>query len=420
MKKIAVGFLILVILSAFINACSDNTKDDSSSEVVSYSNKDEDNKSSYVLEEQEISDNNKNLLVPELFETELEVICEENLVFSQYDVDVYIDDEIVGSIEHGKKETFRLSLSEGVHIIKFTEKGNNVVCGTDEFSVLNKSKIKYEINCKSSKVDFELIENANENIISDVTNEEISNDTTSEKPTSSELRNDGLYEVVLDIVCEENIIFSQYDIDVYVDDKLEGSVEHGKNEIINIYLSEGAHSIKFTEKGDDSVCGTDEISISGKSTVKYEIACYSSKVKVKLIDIIEEENIAEKSDKETSSQTEVKPSYSEVPETTPKPTPVSTPTPTQKPTPTSTPTPTPTPTQSSSSGSSGGGSSSGGSSGSSSNDYTEGEKTERMVWIPTNGGTKYHSRSSCSKMKDPIQVTLEEAQALGFTPCKKC
>lgn len=42
------------------------------------------------------------------------------------------------------------------------------------------------------------------------------------------------------------------------------------------------------------------------------------------------------------------------------------------------------------------------------------------VWIPTNGGTKYHSKSTCSGMNDPQQVTVEEAKSLGFEPCKKC
>lgn len=43
-----------------------------------------------------------------------------------------------------------------------------------------------------------------------------------------------------------------------------------------------------------------------------------------------------------------------------------------------------------------------------------------LVWIPTNGGKKYHSRSSCSGMKNPEQVTVEYAKSKGFTPCKKC
>lgn len=45
--------------------------------------------------------------------------------------------------------------------------------------------------------------------------------------------------------------------------------------------------------------------------------------------------------------------------------------------------------------------------------------TQEMVWIPTNGGTKYHKTSSCSKMIDPKHVTLEEAKRLGFTACKR-
>lgn len=51
---------------------------------------------------------------------------------------------------------------------------------------------------------------------------------------------------------------------------------------------------------------------------------------------------------------------------------------------------------------------------------SSGPKKSQQVWIPTNGGTKYHSRSSCSGMKDPIQVDLADAEAQGFTPCKKC
>ena len=42
-----------------------------------------------------------------------------------------------------------------------------------------------------------------------------------------------------------------------------------------------------------------------------------------------------------------------------------------------------------------------------------------MVWIPRTG-SKYHRSSSCSNMKSPTQVTLSEAQAVGYEPCKKC
>ena len=48
------------------------------------------------------------------------------------------------------------------------------------------------------------------------------------------------------------------------------------------------------------------------------------------------------------------------------------------------------------------------------------KKTEEMVWIPTHGGKKYHSKSTCSNMKDPEKVTLSQAKEKGFTACKKC
>lgn len=42
--------------------------------------------------------------------------------------------------------------------------------------------------------------------------------------------------------------------------------------------------------------------------------------------------------------------------------------------------------------------------------------SESMVWIPTNGGKKYHTYAGCSNMVNPEQVTEEEAERRGFTP----
>ena len=42
-----------------------------------------------------------------------------------------------------------------------------------------------------------------------------------------------------------------------------------------------------------------------------------------------------------------------------------------------------------------------------------------LVWIPASG-TKYHSNSGCSNMKNPTQVTQDEAVAMGYDACKRC
>ena len=45
-----------------------------------------------------------------------------------------------------------------------------------------------------------------------------------------------------------------------------------------------------------------------------------------------------------------------------------------------------------------------------------------IVWnsVSRIDGKKYHSKSTCSNMKDPEKVTLSKAKAEGFTACKKC
>ena len=47
------------------------------------------------------------------------------------------------------------------------------------------------------------------------------------------------------------------------------------------------------------------------------------------------------------------------------------------------------------------------------------ESNEKKVWISATG-KKYHSRSSCSNMSSPQEVTVSEAEKRGYTPCKKC
>ena len=48
------------------------------------------------------------------------------------------------------------------------------------------------------------------------------------------------------------------------------------------------------------------------------------------------------------------------------------------------------------------------------------ETGTNLVWVPTNGGKKYHTGPGCSNMEEPMQVTIETAEANGFTPCKRC
>lgn len=47
------------------------------------------------------------------------------------------------------------------------------------------------------------------------------------------------------------------------------------------------------------------------------------------------------------------------------------------------------------------------------------ETNTEMVWIPKTG-SKYHSNSGCSNMKNPSHVSKQVAIQRGYEPCKKC
>lgn len=51
---------------------------------------------------------------------------------------------------------------------------------------------------------------------------------------------------------------------------------------------------------------------------------------------------------------------------------------------------------------------------------TEAKQNTATVWIPQHGGKRYHRNSSCSGMKGPKEVTVDEAESKGFTPCGRC
>ena len=50
---------------------------------------------------------------------------------------------------------------------------------------------------------------------------------------------------------------------------------------------------------------------------------------------------------------------------------------------------------------------------------TESDNNSQKVWI-TENGTKYHSKSTCSGMLSPQEVSKTYAEEIGYEPCKRC
>ena len=53
-------------------------------------------------------------------------------------------------------------------------------------------------------------------------------------------------------------------------------------------------------------------------------------------------------------------------------------------------------------------------------DFEKDTGSNMSVWIPTDGGAKYHSRSNCSSMNNPVMVTENDAMSKGYSKCGRC
>ena len=81
--------------------------------------------------------------------------CEKNKVFSKYDLVVYVDDEQVGTLEHGDSDTYKLTLTGGEHTLKLVDAEDDALEGTAEFTVDSDETFEFEASCKKDGVEVE-------------------------------------------------------------------------------------------------------------------------------------------------------------------------------------------------------------------------------------------------------------------------
>ena len=81
------------------------------------------------------------------FNVEIELSCDENLIFSKYDIEVYLDDQWLGKIDHGTSRTFSETLKKGSYTLLFKNSEDSDVTGSAKFNVVSDVTLKYELHC---------------------------------------------------------------------------------------------------------------------------------------------------------------------------------------------------------------------------------------------------------------------------------
>ena len=65
----------------------------------------------------------------------LSVDCSENLLFSRYDLAIYVDSEKVGTLDHGAEDSWDLTLDKGQHTLRVQKEDDSSVDGRKTFKV---------------------------------------------------------------------------------------------------------------------------------------------------------------------------------------------------------------------------------------------------------------------------------------------
>lgn len=151
---ITLGKITQEDLQEYVKSCKEKGFDvDATEKSTSYEAK---NKDGYILVCEYKGGNIVTISITEpLYDIKLELTCRGNLLFSKYDVEVFVDDESLGYIDHGATKTFNLKLRAGKYELKICERGNSSVDGTYTFLVAKDQTKKYEFSCSENHISVE-------------------------------------------------------------------------------------------------------------------------------------------------------------------------------------------------------------------------------------------------------------------------
>ena len=89
------------------------------------------------------------------YQVSLETKVTKNLLFSRYDVLLYLDDKKLETMEHGTLHTFDLKLKKGKHTLRVEKADDSKINGQIHFEVEGKLELKYDIFCNRTQIQIE-------------------------------------------------------------------------------------------------------------------------------------------------------------------------------------------------------------------------------------------------------------------------
>ena len=146
------------------------------------------NKDGYRLNVEYLGNNVIKISLSErLYKVNLKIDCTENIILNKYGIEVYIDGDYLGDIDHGSNDTYEIELSKGKHEVKI-ESSDDYEYDTDgkiNINVTGDSTLELEVTCNTDNIK---IKNKTEEKEQKKANEK--KKTTEEKESKDEIKED--------------------------------------------------------------------------------------------------------------------------------------------------------------------------------------------------------------------------------------
>lgn len=188
-------------------------------------------------------------------------------ITSRYDVDVYLDNEFIATLKYGKKIKTVISTLPGEHTLRFEKTGDPNI--QNKIVLTSKENWDFVCSIKTNTNDIRISSKKNEKFDSEV------------KPT---IKTGWI------VTFERNLVFSKYDVKMFIDNTLITVIGHGKTYQGSANLAAGEHLLRFVKTDNYDVYGEVTFTVSeDRNTFEYTIHSHSGHVDIKN-GIIQNEN----------------------------------------------------------------------------------------------------------------------------------
>ena len=216
----------------------------------------------------------------EQYEVGIHIDFEENLMFSTYAVEMYIDNVFVTKMEHGRAYDGSVRLTAGSHAVKFAKSGDLNVCGTCNIVIEGDCSFSCGIQAKNNRVkitDDKVTTGGLETATGAGNDAAVQNsgDGAQAGETITPIRVNGNYELELTVYFRKNLMFSTYDVDMYFDGEFIATLPHGEDYSGTLLVSKGVHMIYFYKHGDKTTKGVAQFSVNYNTTFSCHIHAMS-------------------------------------------------------------------------------------------------------------------------------------------------